>query len=123
MRKHGKKAMATSRRYVSRPIHLPSAARVRASRRAVLEFDGVDQAGPSYEARVFLNNPDADQDTPTTPEHGYAGSFHVYGYGLDTLGHATGAPPSGEAPVLAKPARLPMRRSLVATAAVLPTTP
>ena len=31
---------------------------------------------------MFLNNPAADENTPTTKEHGYAGSFHVYGYGL-----------------------------------------
>jgi hypothetical protein len=38
-------------------------------------------AGQSFEARVFLNNPDADERTPKTSEVGYAGSFHVYGYG------------------------------------------
>ena len=42
----------------------------------------MEQAGPGYEARVFLNNPDADQNTPRTAEHGYAGSFHVYGLGV-----------------------------------------
>ena len=49
--------------------------------RADIVFDGVEQAGGSFEARVFLNNPEADASTPMTPEHGYAGSFHVYGYG------------------------------------------
>jgi hypothetical protein len=49
--------------------------------RAELIFGGVDQAGPSLEGRVFLNNPDADESTALTPETGYAGSFHVYGYG------------------------------------------
>ncbi|HEY2666924.1 MAG TPA: hypothetical protein VGK51_08805 [Actinomycetota bacterium] len=49
--------------------------------RADIVFDGVEQAGGSFEARVFLNNPEADDSTPRTPEHGYAGSFHVYGYG------------------------------------------
>ena len=42
----------------------------------------MEQAGPAYEARVFLNNPHADVDTPRTTEHGYAGSFHVYGLGV-----------------------------------------
>jgi hypothetical protein len=46
-----------------------------------LVFSGVEQAGPSFEGRVFLNRPDADEGTATTPEAGYAGSFHVYGYG------------------------------------------
>jgi hypothetical protein len=49
--------------------------------RPELVFRGVEQAGPSFEGRVFLNRPDADEATPTTPEAGYAGSFHVYGYG------------------------------------------
>lgn len=49
--------------------------------RAEFVFCGVDQAGPSFEALVFLNNPVADESTPRTPEAGYAGSFHVYGYG------------------------------------------
>jgi hypothetical protein len=53
----------------------------RGARRAEVVFAGVDQAGPSFEARVFLNNPDADESTAQTPETGYAGSFHVYGYG------------------------------------------
>ncbi len=46
-----------------------------------LVFSGVEQAGPSFEARVFLNNPGADESTAQTPETGYAGTFHVYGYG------------------------------------------
>ena len=58
-----------------------------ASRRAELVFTGIDQAGPSFEGRVFLNNPDADESTARTPETGYAGAFHVYGYG-------TPAPPA-----------------------------
>jgi hypothetical protein len=41
----------------------------------------VEQAGPSFEGRVFLNRPDADETTPRTPDNGYAGSFHVFGYG------------------------------------------
>src|SRR5437588_12727977 len=49
--------------------------------RAEMVFSGVDQAGPSFEGRVFLNNPDADVTTARTPETGYAGSFHVYAYG------------------------------------------
>jgi hypothetical protein len=49
--------------------------------RADLVFDGVEQAGPSYEVRVFLNNAHVDERTPRTSEEGYAGAFHVYGYG------------------------------------------
>jgi hypothetical protein len=35
----------------------------------------------SFEGRVFLNNPAADEDTPRTAEAGYAGSYHVYAHG------------------------------------------
>jgi hypothetical protein len=53
----------------------------RGAGRMDLVFEGVDQAGPSFEVRVFLNNPFADENTAQTLETGYAGSFHVYGYG------------------------------------------
>ncbi len=49
--------------------------------RAEFIFGGIEQAGPSFEGRVFLNNPEADERTSLTPDSGYAGSFHVYGYG------------------------------------------
>lgn len=82
-----------------------------------MEFTGVDQAGPSFEARVFLNNPGAGPGTPMTPENDYAGSFHVYGYGLWPRDGEVGAA-AGMGPAI-KTARLPMRRSIVATEAVL----
>jgi tyrosinase len=64
-------------RHVSKPIEL---GRTDVSR-ADLVFYGVDHSGPSYEARVFFNNPEADENTPRDPEHGYAGSFHIFGHG------------------------------------------
>jgi len=51
-------------------------------KRADIVFEGVDMSGPSFEARVFLNNPSAAVTTPLEPEQGYAGSFHVYGLGV-----------------------------------------
>ena len=58
-------------------------------RRADLVFEGVDHAGPSYEARVFLNNPQADAETPREVDRGYAGSFHIFGHGncFGDVGH------------------------------------
>src|SRR5690348_16357380 len=50
--------------------------------RADLIFEGVDHSGPSFEGRVFLNNPNATADTPATAENGYAGSFHIFGHGI-----------------------------------------
>jgi hypothetical protein len=46
-----------------------------------LLFQGVEQGDGSFEGRVFLNNPAADARTPLRPEVGYAGAFHVYGFG------------------------------------------
>ena len=57
------------------------AAPFREARAVELRFGGIEQAGPSFEGRVYLNRPDADEHAPRTPEAGYAGSFHVYGYG------------------------------------------
>jgi len=57
--------------------------------RVDLEISGVFHGEASYEGRVFLNNPNADQDTPRTLETGYAGSFHIFGHGgcLGDVGH------------------------------------
>jgi hypothetical protein len=49
--------------------------------RADLEFRGVDHSGPSFEARVYLDNPAADAETGRDLDSGYAGSFHVFGHG------------------------------------------
>jgi hypothetical protein len=64
--------------YTAPPIPVD---RFRDMRRMDLVFGGVEQAGPSFEVRIFLNNPAANETTEQTPETGYAGSFHVYGYG------------------------------------------
>jgi tyrosinase len=57
--------------------------------RADLEFRGVDHSGPSYEARVYLDNPNADASTGREQGNGYAGSFHVFGHGgcFGEIGH------------------------------------
>ena len=57
--------------------------------RADLEFRGVDHSGPSFEARLFLDNPNADAKTARDESEGYAGSFHVFGHGgcFGELGH------------------------------------
>lgn len=48
-------------------------------KRADVELHGVDQAVPSYEGRLFLNNPEATEDTELVHEQGYLGSFFVFG--------------------------------------------
>jgi len=49
--------------------------------RADIEFLGIDISGPSYEGRVFLNNPKADENTELSLENGYAGSYYIFGHG------------------------------------------
>ena len=46
--------------------------------RADIEFLGIDISGPSYEGRVFLNNPKADENTGLNLDNGYAGSYYIF---------------------------------------------
>jgi hypothetical protein len=67
------------KRFRSKPLDVP--ADREDITRADLVFYGVDHSGPSYEARIFLDNARADADTPRDVERGYAGSFTVFGHG------------------------------------------
>jgi hypothetical protein len=69
------------------PISLP---RGGSFSRADIRFSGVDQSGPSFEVRAFLNNPKAGTNTPTNLENGYAGAFHIYGFGQRAAGATAG---------------------------------
>ena len=75
-------------RFVSDPIDLPEREIEAEGGRADLVFYGVDHSGPSYEARIFLNAPDATVDTPREDPH-YAGSFCIFGHGgcFGDVGH------------------------------------
>ena len=66
-------------RFVSDPVLVPPAD-VPFSR-ADLVFYDVDHSGPSFQARIFLDNPQADESTPLTDDQGYAGAFHIFGHG------------------------------------------
>jgi len=74
--------MSVKGRFTSPPLRLNLGPAGLNFARADIEVYGLDQSGPSYEGRIFLNNPRADAETPPLPENGYAGSFHVYGYGI-----------------------------------------
>jgi hypothetical protein len=67
------------KRFQSQPLDLP-VERGRIAR-ADLVFYGVDHSGPTYEARIFLDNPGATEKTPRDVKKGYAGSFTVFGHG------------------------------------------
>jgi hypothetical protein len=64
----------------SDPLELPELEDVEELSRADLVFYGVDHSGPSWEARVFINNPKASAATERLLDHGYAGSFTVFGH-------------------------------------------
>jgi hypothetical protein len=67
--------------YLSKPMHLDITKLENPFKRADIEFYGLDHSGASYEGRVFLNNPKANQDTPKTLENKYVGSFYIFGHG------------------------------------------
>jgi hypothetical protein len=75
--------------YTSKPVPIDFAGPEHRYVRSDLEIYGIYHGGPSYEGRVFLNNPKADQTTPRTRENGYAGSFYIFGHGgcLGDPGH------------------------------------
>ncbi len=87
--------------------------------RADIQFHGVDHAGATYEGRVFLNNPAADERTPRAPESGYAGCFHIFGHGgcLGDSGHCDVVPRRPHDPRPAHPLT-PARKVVIATEAL-----
>jgi hypothetical protein len=66
-------------RYVSGPIDSPEGRDV--YQRVDLIFEGVDHSGESFEARIFFDNPGADETTALDDQNGYAGSFVIFGHG------------------------------------------
>jgi hypothetical protein len=102
-------------RYISAPIPLNLGSRKAGFERADIEIYGIDQSGASFEGRVFLNNPEATLATPLSLEHGYAGSFHVYGYGIWPADVASG--PGGK-PAASEGIRAPITKTVISTEAV-----
>lgn len=90
----------------------------RAARRADIEFHNVDHAGASYEGRVYLNNPDADEHTGYD-DPSYAGSYHIFGHGgcLGDPGHCDVKPRRTYDPRPAHPLT-PAKKVVIATDAV-----
>lgn len=87
--------------------------------RADIEFEGLDHSGSSYEGRIYINNPDADEDTEATLDNGYAGSYYIFGHGgcFGDEGHCDVAPRSTYDP---RPphALWPTRKVVIATDAI-----
>jgi hypothetical protein len=61
-------------------LELPAGEDLPAISRADITFYGLDHSGPSYEARVFFDQPDASAETAPQGD-GYVGSFSVLGHG------------------------------------------
>jgi tyrosinase len=76
----------TGPKYQSAPIYVGALAA--GAKRYDIEFHDVDHAGASYEGRVYLDNPDADENTGYE-DPSYAGSYHIFGHGgcLGDEGH------------------------------------
>ena len=87
-------------------------------RRADIEFHNVDHAGASYEGRVYLNNPDADETTGYD-DPSYAGSYHIFGHGgcLGDPGHCEVKPRRRYDPRPSHPLT-PAKKVVIATDAV-----
>jgi hypothetical protein len=49
--------------------------------RVDLELRGVDHSDDSFEARIYIDNKNADASTGRDPDAGYAGSVYVFGHG------------------------------------------
>ena len=64
-------------RYTAPPLELPEGGELD---RADLIFTGLDHSGASFEARLYLDAPDADHAAGRDHE-GYAGSFYLFGHG------------------------------------------
>jgi hypothetical protein len=75
--------------FTSKPVSIEFASPEHRFSRADLEINGIYHGEASYEGRIFLNNPGATEQTATTSENGYAGSFHIFGHGgcLGDPGH------------------------------------
>ncbi len=109
---------STGKIYNSKPIrtaHLPAQ-----FSRADLEFIGVDHSGASYEARVFVNNPNANINTPPIEAAGYAGSFNVFGHGgcFGDVGHCELPRQRDNFDPRPSHPLLPMKKVVIATSAV-----
>jgi hypothetical protein len=87
--------------------------------RADIEIEGLDHGGSSYEGRVYVNNPEANQDTEPSAGNGYAGSYYVFGHGgcYGDQGHCDVVPRSPYDP---RPPHglTPTRKVVVATDAI-----
>lgn len=109
-----------SKVYTSRPFGADDLPPLEGAARADVEFHGVDHSGASFEGRVFLNNPEADENTPLTSEDGYAGSFFIFGHGgcFGDVGHCEVHEEPGLYDPRAAHPLTPIKTAVIATSAL-----
>ena len=110
------KASTTPRIYSSNKLVLDISKLESTFYRADLIIYGLDHSGPSYEGRVFINNPKANRNTPQDSRHGYTGSYFVFGHGgcLGDEGHCDLNRPSLRFNIVPNPL-IPEKVSLIIT--------
>lgn len=115
-KKERRKRSTMANTYVSQKFKLNTSKLEASFYRADLIIHGLDHSGPSYEGRVFINNPKANHDTADDPAVGYAGSFYVFGHGgcLGDEGHCEVNRPSLRFGIIRNPL-LPEKISLIIT--------
>jgi hypothetical protein len=90
--------------------------------RADLVFYEVDHSGPSFQAHVFIDRPDADERTPLELDEGYAGSFTIFGHDgcYGDVGHCDvrEGPPKDLFDVRPPHPLTPLTKTVIATEAI-----
>lgn len=90
-KKEKEKENKGSKKFTSKSIELDIKSLTDDIYRVDIEFHGLNHSGPSYEGRIFINNPNADHDTPRTKKNGFVGSYHIFGHGgcFGGIGHCS----------------------------------
>jgi tyrosinase len=85
----GRARTATSKAIPTASVLLPRATTID------VEFGGLSRDTPSYEGRLFVNRPRANDETTPTEANGYIGSFYVFGHAgcIGEEGHCEDRPP------------------------------
>jgi tyrosinase len=101
-------------------MELPAGADLPDLSRADLTFSGLDHSGPSYQVRVFFNNPDAGHDTPLLAGEGFVGMFSVFAHGgcFGEEGHCDVRAPVSAFDRRAPHQLVPITRAITVTGAI-----
>ena len=101
-------------------MELPAGTDLPELARADLTFYGLDHSGPSYQVRVFFDNPNAGPDTPLIAGEGFAGTFSVFGHGgcFGEEGHCEVREPVSAFDRRPAPQLTPIARSITVTDAI-----